>query len=352
MKDLLHGTKRLLQRGGLRAFKPSSLLPLIIDFSVMPDGPLPAMFVGTTWTISSGKAINTPALGLELLSDPGLEATYTAGLCATLAKNGSPTVSDGAPDVHGGSHSQQFTATGGSDYLQHSIAVTLHKFYCYSVYGKRTSGSQIMAGQTIYQAGGWEVSRQIDSAVYARYMLYSRSRNAGQPFYLRPIGMQFGSTYDTFIVDDESLKQVTDSSLFSTVDVLEYDVTVRCTISAVNGITIIPTPRGILGGVVLNLDSASNPQNYVIAWISGSYVYLEKCVGGAFTTLLNIQSITWGAGKYLQVTKTGTTYKLYYDGIQIGADQTISDAGIISNTRHGLMLTEDAAIGSFFVLAA
>jgi len=92
-----------------RQFSDNAIaLPLEFDFTAMSDGFLPSVFTGTTWAISTGKAINTPTLGAELLTDPGLEGTYTAGKANALTKTGLPTLTESA-DAHGGSKAQEFT---------------------------------------------------------------------------------------------------------------------------------------------------------------------------------------------------------------------------------------------------
>jgi hypothetical protein len=66
---------------------------------------------------------------------------------------------------------------------------------------------------------------------------------------------------------------------------------------------------------------------------------LEKCVGGTYTTLIDT-SITYVAGAVIEMrgTKSGTTLSVdvYYNGTQVGTTQAITDAGIYSNTMHGL----------------
>jgi hypothetical protein len=41
----------------------------------------------------------------------------------------------------------------------------------------------------------------------------------------------------------------------------------------------------------------------------------------------------------LRVIKSGTSYTLYYNNLIVGTTSTISDAGIVDNTKHGLFST-------------
>ena len=99
--------------------------------------------------------------------------------------------------------------------------------------------------------------------------------------------------------------------------------------------------EGTQAGLVLNLDDASSPANFVLAYHNGSYANLVKCVAGTYTSVISA-SATYAAGANLVVTKEGTSYTLYYNNAKIGATSTISDAGIVDNTLHGLFSTYSA----------
>jgi hypothetical protein len=103
-------------------------------------------------------------------------------------------------------------------------------------------------------------------------------------------------------------------------------------------------------GVITNLDSASNPQNFVIGYYDrgNGKVRLDKCVGGTYTNLVDT-AVTYSAGAELKVVKNSTTFQVWYGGVQRGTDQTISDAGIVDNTIHGLFSTGGGAtVDAFF----
>lgn len=93
-------------------------------------------------------------------------------------------------------------------------------------------------------------------------------------------------------------------------------------------------------GVVANLDSTSAPANFVIASHDGTTARLTKCVAGAYTELVS-QAVAYVAGAYVEVRRlAGTdTWQLWYNGAQVGANQTISDAAIKAATLHGYFTT-------------
>lgn len=112
-------------------------------------------------------------------------------------------------------------------------------------------------------------------------------------------------------------------------------------------------------GIVVNLDSETNPQNFVMVHSdSGGIICLTKCVNGTYTTLIN--SYLSAYSDYSNVGdiilyKTGNKYTVFYNykGIlyPIGTPQTINDESIINNTIHGIICPGNAYIISRFILA-
>jgi hypothetical protein len=98
----------------------------------------------------------------------------------------------------------------------------------------------------------------------------------------------------------------------------------------------------INAGIVLNLDDTVSPQNFVLAYMDRfqgtERIRLDKYVSGVISNLISIP-FTYSEGAELKVEKSGTTYKVFYGGTQVGTDQTISDASIIDNTKHGAFST-------------
>lgn len=93
--------------------------------------------------------------------------------------------------------------------------------------------------------------------------------------------------------------------------------------------------RGAVAGVFCNLDSLSNPQNFILAYWNSLTAKVVKCVAGVYTQLIST-GVSNEVGAPFELRRTSpTTYQLWLRGSQRGADQTVSDAGIISNTLHG-----------------
>ena len=90
--------------------------------------------------------------------------------------------------------------------------------------------------------------------------------------------------------------------------------------------------------MVLNLDDAATPANFLVAYHDGTNATLLKCVAGTYTSVITAVA-AYAANKTMRVVKDGTSVSLFYNGAKVGTTQTVSDAGIISNTLHGLFST-------------
>jgi hypothetical protein len=104
-------------------------------------------------------------------------------------------------------------------------------------------------------------------------------------------------------------------------------------------------------GVCLNLDDEDNPQNLVVGYHDRLLAGLYKCVGGVWTSLIKT-FVTYVDGAAIEVRKSGTTYQLFYNGTQVGTNQTIADVGIINNSLHGLFSSDAGNQCSGFGIAA
>lgn len=92
---------------------------------------------------------------------------------------------------------------------------------------------------------------------------------------------------------------------------------------------------GVVGVVVCYVDS----NNYIIAYHDGTNAKLDKVVAGVTTNVISAAA-TYSAGKSIVVRKNGTSFELYYNNARVGSGGTISDAGVISGTKHGLYTTD------------
>jgi len=97
-----------------------------------------------------------------------------------------------------------------------------------------------------------------------------------------------------------------------------------------------------MGGVAACWDSASSPANGVVAYYNrtDAKVYLDKYVAGVLTNQF-ATAATYSAGATLTLRRVGNVFYVEYNNVAIG-NATISDAGIINNTLHGVYMTGGA----------
>jgi len=331
-----------------RQFSGTPSLPVTLDFTAMSDGALPAFVYADTWSISTGKAINTPRLGAELLTDPGLEAAYVAGLCGTLTMNGSPTVAESA-DAHGGSKAQQFTATAFNNRLNYPVfAGVAGAWYKFSIWAKRTAGTagnnSFIIEQTLnIPAAG--ASQRLTGAAYQQEAGSLISTTTNNMFIFAVREVTGGGSYDTVIIDDGSFKRITYSDLFAMLDGGDRTATVKAQPSTL--------ADGTLSGAVAWASGVSSPDTYLLAYWRYRApkdlinVGLIKCVSGTYTSLIAETSAVITPGAWVEIRPVdSTTVGLYYDNVQISTDQTVTD---VPGKRAGFLASGGNNLDRFFV---
>lgn len=95
----------------------------------------------------------------------------------------------------------------------------------------------------------------------------------------------------------------------------------------------------------------ADADNYIIAYHDGTNAHLDKVVAGTPTSLINA-AVTYSASARTILSLNGTGVRLYYNDALIGAQQTVSDAGLQTGTAHGLYTTDTGATFDNFVVFA
>jgi hypothetical protein len=278
---------------------------------------------GSTWSVSEGKMKNTPTVGATLW-DTGAD-TFESGIYGWVQYGNNTVENDNGKlkityvDNASGAYNSLVEA---GDLTAPLTIGQWYKLTADMMTARTGQGDtfQIMDGSIILNMA-W-----VTSNTMTPYNISFRtlSANGGRVY---PSAMATG---DVFYIDNISLKPLTLSELVNTVQTSTQDV-----IATIN----TPTLRynGAWGGVALNVDSATNPQNMVIGITNTYMARLTKMVNGVWTEVIS-GDITWVPNAELRVIKDGTTYRLYYNNALVGT-ATISDASIINNTRHGLFNT-------------
>lgn len=330
-----------------------SIALLDFDFTTMDDGPLPDLFTGATWAIASGVAVNTPTLSAEILPDPGLEATYTGGMCDSLTKVGSPTLAESA-DVHGGSKAQAFTGATASNriYFDNLNLGGVNTWHLFSAWAKRVSGTAGNVFINVLQGGAQPADDAyflISSASYVQYVLSTITTSTGAFF--RSPALFTSGTSDAVIVDDGSHKTISYPTLFALLPATRADAVVKIKPAA------LLNSNATLFGLVLRASAQTNPDNCIFVMARRHEgistlvkISVVKKIGTTYTRVLNETNTTIVADAWLEVRASGNTVQVFYNDVQRGGDLTISDAEL-AGTYHGMFDSGGNSMKGFFMLA-
>ena len=265
-----------------------------------PDGnTITAIAWGFTgsWVVSSNTAIVTPNLGSEAI----VNGTFAADTDWTKGANWA--IAAGV-------------ATGtlaSSDLSQTVDPLTIGRWYV-TVY----TVSGFAAGTVQAVVGGLSMPTHAANGTYTEI---GRANSAVFKF----TGAGF-----TGSLDNVSSKPLTLAELFASVLVSTADVIADVAIAIAGGNVVSPA------GLVLNLDSTSNPQNFILCYLDtkGNCV-LEECVAGTYTTKFTT-AVTYAANAVLRVVREGTSCRVFYNNLAVSTVQTMTAN---TNLRHGMFST-------------
>ncbi|MEZ4684195.1 MAG: hypothetical protein R2932_59290 [Caldilineaceae bacterium] len=286
-------------------------------------------WTGSAWSVASGVASNTPVKGSDLSLNGNLEewnsATDLFGWTEQIA--GSTTINQEATELHGGSYAARFAIDASNNVakISQNISCTTGDWLLVTVWAKtNVDGRSIAIDENFGSNSGPALKL---STTYTPYVTLIRATKDNTD-----IGIKRSTgTSANLYIDDISIQVVTLTSLLRTVDAGDDDVLATVAITRV---------AGSLAGLVIALDSVATPANFILVFLDGSgYVRVAKVVAGTYTPLAST-AITYSAGAELRVIKSGSAVRVYYNNALVGSELTISDAGIINNTLHGLFSTD------------
>lgn len=287
---------------------------------------------GGTWTVSGSKASNAPASGNNLLTNGGMEGTFVDGLAPGWnTYQMTPTVAVESTIVYSGGSSQKITTSLSNDGIRQDITFTLGAWYTTGSFVYISSGGYAQA--LAYDGSVWHVVNTVYlGGLSGQWMpLFMTFYSHGSGGHYCPKLLSAGGGAQYFYADSASTRIIMQSTLYATVQTGVTDVTVS---------DALVVRAGTQGGVVI---SYSDPANLVLAYYDNEVfgAKLDKCVAGTWSNVISQGAgfANYTANAIIQVIKSGTTYTLKYNGSTIGSPATISDAAIISNTKHGIFST-------------
>ncbi len=280
----------------------------------------------TTWTIQSNTANNNPGLGGEEVTNPGFTGNadgWDLGGTAAYAANAVTLTGNSAATNYVGQDNLWANNSKDDALIKLVYEITVNTL----VGNDRAFVGGISGNEAFTQL-------DIDTSVgiHTFYLIVDRDTGTNDGIYF---SLSSGNTGGDLTITSVSLEEVTLNEIFASDDlgitqgIFDVDVT-------------IPTVNDGRAGLVLALDSVASPANYIEVFYNRDTGKVEaaKFVASSRTSLINTTA-TYSAGAQLRAELTISGSNLLvdvtYNGNTIGTQQTISDAGIVGNTRYGIM---------------
>lgn len=274
-----------------------SLLPYTLNFTGLLA--FPAGWTAPNWTVSANTAKNTPTVGVtELIVNGGFEAD------SDWVKGEGWSIGDGVASHTG----------GGSQLYQPVLTVGL--WYVGVANFVRSGGILRL------YVGGYGPPRTSSG-------LYSESRRA--------TSNRGGAAADTNgigTVDNVSVKNLTSLLAYRNFSIPDARIGATGSIST-----------GYQSGVVARV--SADASQYLLAYHDLTTCYLLKVLTAGTTQLIGITT-AYVAGVLPEIRCSGDTIQLFYNGSQVGTDQT--ETTLSANTRHGLFSTDVSNTFSTFTV--
>lgn len=250
----------------------------------------------------------TPTLGAELVTNGGFDSDtsdWTAE-SATLAS------------VAGGQSGNclELTNTAASGYGYQNPTVETGEYYQLALYRKsgtatpRPNWGKTVTGIDYFVLVGADANWSLKTAI-------ARMQDANSFIALQVNNVTIGATA---LFDTVSLKKVTNTqSLLGNIGRKNGTYTCHPTVALYSQ-----------GGLDLNYLDANNLVRMVVARnlsaISDKAILLKR-IAGTWTEVIS-GNITYSAGAELKAVVSGTTFQLWYNGTQVGTNQTIDNSGL------------------------
>jgi len=322
--------------GALHQRKAEAIQYSFFDDFARDDGAIGnGWHAGLTWAISSGKVLNSPIPGSNIFPNGvgGFEGTYAGGKAPGWNTVGGTSQSEETIIVHEGVSAQKITVASNSTALQKifSNLFTIGDWYSFRAWAYPDVNVNVehFINDTTATHGDGLVLNFANT--WNEHSVIFKPRGKGW-FEKSTVG---GAA--TVIFDDFSINKFTFTDLIATRETSISDVDIS--IDATRGSLLMSNV-----GIIANLDSNTNPLNYLMAFVRyhNNYnnnlcsVIVDKCVNGVTTNLINVGNLSYGAGRTLRLVKDGTSVGVFYNGTQVGDTITVSNLSVLNNKIHGM----------------
>jgi hypothetical protein len=288
------------------------------------------IWIGSTWANVGGKAVNTPTLGNELLTDGGLENWDSATVLHTpwvMTLAGTTTLNRDGADKYDESYSLRIDtdASASLSFASQPVLLSLNNWALVSAYVKVLNAGK----QGVVDFGSALGAITGNSTSWTQYKSAVMQTIASPNIVLRRAG---GASSTSMWFDKLTARYISFPSLYRSIKFSTPYGTIKSNWTIVAG-----TPAG----VVMNMDDPYNPQNCVYANHNGTNAILRQRIAGVDTVLVNAAA-TYGAGKNVMIKHPSAgLYQLWYGAagaeVQVGTDQNIVG---LNGTYHGLFSTD------------
>lgn len=243
-------------------------------------------WTGTTYTISTNKAINTPTLGADVVVNGAFAAdtNWNKGAGWTIAAG------------------TAVATAASSDITAAAAPLAVNTWY-----------------QTAFTQGGFgggTVNVKLGTTAFPTHATNATFTETGLALTtaLAITGVGLTDTIDNFSCLPLTLSNLLASpAALATADVM---VDVNCTlVSATDGKQL---------GLVTNLDSANAPLNFRQAYLDGKANCIVVDWAAGVPTVKQTTAITYSASATLRVVSSGTTFTVFYNNALVGAAQTMA----------------------------
>ena len=285
------------------------------------------------WTVASNRAQNTPPESGQLLKDGGLEnwASATDLVGWTEVISGGNSVNREASVVRSGTYACRLDVLelGGGARIQQIPTIPAGTWTRIRAYVRASA-----TNGRFYANFGADNAIRVISPSTTEWTLV----DAVLPAMVDNPRVAFGRHVSTgacsLYLDDLQVDSFATPDLFATQDVGTADVLV--------GVRLDADPGDHAVGAALCLDDPDDPQNYLVVcrYVTTRW-RLIKCVAGVPTVVATSAAAPFAAGAWLWVAKGGDQVTVWYNGVRVISPQTVSDAEIVDNTRHGMFAASD-----------
>jgi len=292
------------------------------------------MFIGIGVSLGMGIAQNplfsgvtcpaiNPTLGSELLTNTGFEGTYVdesggGGGTVNVAPNwdnsgcetdGTDTLDKETTIIHSGSASQKIIVNGAAEGVISTQTLSGSAWYQISGWAYRASGT----GTAVFtdDLGVIITPALATTGAWAQGIATGRTSITNRKVIARSV-VNFNG-----YVDDASAKAITFSSMLSP------------RLGSLPGRNGTYTCRPVVtlstqAGMVIAYNSATALVLAIVDQVAAR-AKLLKLIGTTWTEVIS-GAIAYSSGQELRVVISGTSYSLYYNSLQVGTTQTISDS--------------------------